>query len=127
VSTTPRHYQVTTTTSSREDATALAHLVVQRRLAACGQVSGPITSIYWWDGRLQTSDEWRCTLKTGAHALGPLMAALREAHGYTTPEIVATPIEDGDTDYLAWIDAETTAPSPAGPGPSAQAKAPGNL
>ncbi|MGD0381138.1 MAG: divalent-cation tolerance protein CutA [Acidimicrobiales bacterium] len=115
------HYQVTTTTSTEDDATALAQLCVERRLAACGQVSGPITSVYWWDGQLQRAQEWRCTLKTSAQALGPLKAALREAHGYTTPEIVATGIEDGDADYLAWIDAETSPRSPAGPGPSARA------
>jgi periplasmic divalent cation tolerance protein len=115
------HYQVTTTTSTRDDATALARLTVERRLAACAQVSGPITSVYWWDGELRSTHEWRCTLKTSAHALGPLKAALRDAHGYTTPEIVATLIEDGDDDYLAWIDAETSTPSPSSPGPSAPA------
>jgi periplasmic divalent cation tolerance protein len=84
------HYQVTTTTTAREKATELSHQVVEQRLAACAQVSGPVTSTYW--------------LKT----------ALRKTQGYmgfTTPEIVATPIEDGDADYLAWIDAETTAHS----------------
>jgi periplasmic divalent cation tolerance protein len=107
VGTMATHYVVTTTTSTRDDATRLATAAVERRLAACGQVSGPITSVYWWQDHLETADEWLCTFKTSATALGPLQEALRSAHTYTTPEIVATAIEGGDRDYLAWIEAET--------------------
>jgi periplasmic divalent cation tolerance protein len=106
-----KHYQVTTTTATRDDAARLGRLAVEQRLAACAQVSGPITSVYWWDGQVQTTGEWVCNLKTSATAVERLTAALRESHGYGTPEIVATPIEGGDADYLAWLDAETTAPS----------------
>jgi periplasmic divalent cation tolerance protein len=105
------HYQVTTTTTAKEKATRLAHLAVEQRLAACAQVSGPISSTYWWELQLETNDEWVCTFKTSALALEPLKTVLRETQGYmgfTTPEIVAIPIESGDADYLAWIDAETT-------------------
>ncbi len=109
------HYQVTTTTTAKEKATTLAHLVVEQRLAACAQVSGPITSTYWWNLELETNDEWVCTFKTSAAALESLKTTLRQEQGYmgfATPEIVAIPIEIGDADYLAWIDAET-APRPA--------------
>jgi periplasmic divalent cation tolerance protein len=109
-----RHYQVTTTTTAKDKATELSHLVVEQRLAACSQVSGPITSTYWWELKLETTEEWLCTFKTSAAALEPLKNVLRKTQGYmgfTTPEIVATPIEDGDADYLAWIDAETSAHS----------------
>jgi periplasmic divalent cation tolerance protein len=105
-----RHYEVTTTTTTRDDATRLARLAVERRLAACAQVSGPITSVYRWEGRVETNDEWICVFKTSAGALATLEDGIREAHGYTTPEIVAIPIEGGDADYLAWIDAQTTTP-----------------
>jgi periplasmic divalent cation tolerance protein len=112
-----RHYQVTTTTTSKDKATSLAHMVVERRLAAGAQVSGPITSTYWWELKLETTEEWLVILKTTASAVEPLKVTLRTEQGYmgfTTPEIVATPIEDGDSDYLAWIDAETSAAT-AGP------------
>jgi periplasmic divalent cation tolerance protein len=104
------HFVVTTTTSTQEEALRLGRLAVERRHAACAQIAGPVTSIYWWENRLETNDEWVCTFKTSATALAPLTATLREAHSYTTPEIVATPIEDGDVAYLAWIDAETSEP-----------------
>ncbi|HTZ08385.1 MAG TPA: divalent-cation tolerance protein CutA [Acidimicrobiales bacterium] len=104
------YFQLTTTTASRADAERLARLGVEGRLAACGQVSGPLTSVYRWEGAVQEAEEWRCTFKTSAHALERLCQLVRQAHDYTTPEIVATAITGGDPDYLAWIDDETTAP-----------------
>jgi len=102
------HYLVTTTASTEQEAARLGRLAVEQRHAACAQIAGPITSVYWWEDRLETNEEWMCTLKTSATALGALTATLREAHSYTTPEIVATAIVDGDPAYLAWIDAETS-------------------
>ena len=106
------HYQVTTTATTKDDAARLAHMAVEQRLAACAQVSGPITSVYRWEGRVETNDEWICVFKTSARARHALEEAIREGHRYTTPEIVAIPIEGGDAAYLAWIDAGTSPPSP---------------
>ena len=99
---------VTVTAPSAEEASALATTAVQRRLAACAQVSGPISSTYWWDGALTTAREWVCTFKTTGGVLDRLVAALREVHSYDLPEIVAVPL-GGDRSYLRWIDAETGA------------------
>jgi periplasmic divalent cation tolerance protein len=106
------HFQVTTTAGSRDDATRLARLGVEQRLASCAQVSGPITSVYWWDDVVHSGDEWVCVFKTSDAALEPLTTALRHAHTYETPEIVAVAIDDGDADYLAWVDAETARGAP---------------
>ncbi len=102
--------QVATTTETREDADRLARSAVERRLAACAQVAGPITSTYWWDEAVQTSSEWLCTFKTTAARLDELTAHLEAEHSYETPEIVATPIVAGSAAYLAWIERETAAP-----------------
>lgn len=102
------HVAVTVTAPSAEEATSLGAMAVERRLAACAQVSGPITSTYWWGGAITSAPEWVCTLKTAGGVLDQLIAALRAAHSYDVPEIVATPI-GGDRSYLRWIDAETGA------------------
>ena len=103
----PPRYLVTMTAPSAEEASRLGRAAVERRLAACAQVSGPISSVYWWDGEVTSSQEWLCTLKTTALRLEELTDQLRSMHSYDTPEIVATPIVAGDADYLAWVDAET--------------------
>jgi periplasmic divalent cation tolerance protein len=96
--------QVTTTVDSREAADRLAGLLVDERLAACAQVTGPITSTYWWQGRVERATEWACLLKTTVARLPALEARIRAEHPYQVPEIVAVPIVAGDPAYLAWIE-----------------------
>lgn len=103
----PETLVVTLTAPSTADAERLGQLALQGRLAACAQVSGPVSSTYWWDGEITTAAEWTCTLKTTSRRLPALMAALRAAHPYEVPEILVTSTVGGDPDYLAWVRAET--------------------
>ena len=93
-----------TTAGSEEEAGRIASLLVERRLAACVQVVGPITSRYRWRGGIEEGREWQCLAKTTSAAYEAVEAAIREAHSYDEPEIVATPIVAGSAGYLAWID-----------------------
>jgi periplasmic divalent cation tolerance protein len=99
--------QVLTTTDTREEADRLVRSAVDRRLAACGQVVGPISSTYWWNGAIETSSEWHCLFKTTALRLDELVAHVEAEHSYETPEVIATPIVSGSAAYLAWIARET--------------------
>ena len=101
-----RYVEVTSTAADAETADAIATEVVRQRLAACGQTSGPVTSRYWWQGELETSTEWRCTLKTRADLFERVEAAIRRLHPYDEPEILATPIIAGSESYLRWLDDE---------------------
>ncbi|MCX8035730.1 MAG: divalent-cation tolerance protein CutA [Candidatus Sumerlaeia bacterium] len=103
------YMQVTTTTETREQAGQIARGVVERRLAACAQIIGPITSTYWWKGRVETSDEWMVVMKTRAALLPQLQEAIRSLHTYEVPEIVAVPIAAGNPAYLQWLTEETSA------------------
>jgi periplasmic divalent cation tolerance protein len=104
-----RYCVVLTTVDSRAVADALSHDVVAARLAACGQVLGPITSTYWWQDELQTTQEWQVQFKTSFDRYSELAALLRARHPYDVPEIVCTPIIDGNPAYLRWLDTETAA------------------
>jgi periplasmic divalent cation tolerance protein len=97
------YVQVLTTAASEEEAGRIAVLLVERRLAACVQVAGPIVSRYRWQGELEEEREWHCLAKTTGGAYEKVEAAIREAHSYEEPEIVATPIVAGSAGYLAWI------------------------
>jgi len=99
--------QVVTTTDSRDEAERLARSAVERRLAACAQVAGPVTSTYWWEGAVQTATEWQCVLKTTAARFDELRAHVEREHSYDVPEIVATPIVAGGAAYLDWVRRET--------------------
>ena len=99
-------FEVTVTAPSEEVAGRLGRDVVERRLAACAQVGGPITAVYWWDGAIEQAAEWTLVCKTAPARLAALLEALRVAHPYDTPEILVTPVT-GDPDYLAWVEAVT--------------------
>jgi periplasmic divalent cation tolerance protein len=76
---------------------------VERRLAACVQVIGPIASRYRWKGEVQEEREWQCLAKTEAKGYDEVEAAIRETHSYEEPEILAIPILAGSSGYLGWI------------------------
>ena len=98
------YLQVLTTAGSKEEAGAIAAALIERRLAACIQISGPIASIYRWRGEIENAEEWQCLVKTAASRWDAVEAAIRELHSYEEPEIVATPIVAGSAGYLRWID-----------------------
>ncbi len=87
--------------------------MVERRLAACAQVVGPITSTYRWEGKVEEAEEWLVLLKTTADLFDELAAGVREVHSYDVPEIIAVPVQEGSADYLAWITQETGSGSDA--------------
>ena len=98
------YIHVHTTTATEADAQRIASALVERRLAACVHVSGPITSTYRWQGKVETAQEWHCVAKTRRDRYAAVEAAVIELHPYDTPEIVATPIVAGSQRYLTWLD-----------------------
>ncbi|HEU4706235.1 MAG TPA: divalent-cation tolerance protein CutA [Solirubrobacterales bacterium] len=103
------YVQILTTAGSEEEAGRIAALLVERRLAACVQVVGPVASRYRWQGAVEEAHEWQCLAKTTRAAYEAAEAAIREAHSYEEPEIVAIPILAGSAGYLAWIDENVSA------------------
>jgi periplasmic divalent cation tolerance protein len=95
--------QVVTTTAEKKHAETLAQAVLERRLAACVQVGGPIESRYWWNNRLEVATEWTVTIKTRRDLYKPLEKLLLELHPYDQPEIIATPVADISAGYLKWL------------------------
>ena len=96
-------WQVATTTGTREIAERIAVELVDLRLAACAQVSGPIASTYRWQGQIENAEEWLCTAKTEKSQLGAIQEVLKRLHPYEVPELIATPIVGGSEAYFAWL------------------------
>jgi periplasmic divalent cation tolerance protein len=94
--------EVRTSVASRDDADRLARDVVAAWLAACAQVTGPVTSYYHWKGALERSEEWQCHLKTTRTRWPDVERFLRENHPYELPEIVMLPLA-GSEAYLDWV------------------------
>jgi periplasmic divalent cation tolerance protein len=95
---------VLTTAASREEAEKIAHALVERRLAACVNIVGPIHSVYRWQGKVETAAEELLLIKTTAAQFDSVANAIRELHSYDLPECIQLPIESGSAEYLKWIE-----------------------
>jgi len=93
-----------------DTAARLAEAAVAANAAACGNLVGPISSIYRWKGKIERSEEVLLLLKTTAKAYDRLEALLQEQHPYEVPEILATPVTRGLTSYIDWVKACTRKP-----------------
>jgi periplasmic divalent cation tolerance protein len=107
------HLQISTAVSTRDEADRIAAALVERRLAGCVQIVGPVQSVYRWQGALERAEEWLCVVKTRSEQFGAVASAIRELHSYECPEIIATAIVAGSADYLAWLAAQTRPDQPS--------------
>lgn len=100
------YIQIITTTSNMTDAQRIAQVIVEKRLAGCVQIVGPIQSTYRWEGEVQRNEEYMCILKTRADLYDRLYQAVKDIHPYEVPEFLATPVVQGNQSYLDWLGGE---------------------
>jgi periplasmic divalent cation tolerance protein len=87
-----------------EEADRIAGALVEGKHAACVTRVGPVRSVYRWKGEVERADEVLLIAKTRTDRFEELRRAVLAAHSYEVPEIIALPIEAGETAYLNWID-----------------------
>jgi len=97
------YVQLSTTTSTADEAEAIATALVDLRLAACVQILPQVRSVYRWQGKVEQANEWLCLVKTHRRLLPQVEAEIGRRHSYECPEIVAVSIEAGSTAYLQWL------------------------
>jgi periplasmic divalent cation tolerance protein len=98
---------VLTTAGSQEEAGKIARALVERRLAACVNIVPQIESVYRWQGKMETAQEWLLLIKTQAELFERVHDAVKELHSYDLPECVMLEVSAGSQQYLEWI-AENT-------------------
>jgi periplasmic divalent cation tolerance protein len=94
---------VLTTTPNADEAASLARGIVEAKLAACVQILPQMTSVYFWEGKVQTEPEHLLLLKTLEEKFDALSEFIRKNHSYDVPEIVALRAEDVSAGYLEWM------------------------
>ena len=92
------------TCPDQQTAQALANRLITERLAACVNIFPGVTSIYPWQGEVETAQEYLLLIKTRQEYFNSLAVLIKSLHPYQLPEIVAVNIERGTTEYLQWID-----------------------
>ncbi len=98
--------QVFTTTETKDDAQKIAQVLLEKRLAGCVQIVGPITSSYWWEDEITSSEEYLCLIKSRDDLFPQVEKTIQEVHPYDVPEILAVTVPAGSQAYLDWLNKE---------------------
>ena len=94
---------ILTTAGSQEEADKIAHALVERRLAACVNIVPQIKSVYPWQGKVETAQEWLLMIKTQVEFFERVRDVVKELHSYDLPECVMLEVSAGSQEYLDWI------------------------
>jgi len=86
------------------DVKGFSKRLVEEKVAACVNIVSNVRSYYWWEGKVETGDEYLLVIKTKAELLSKLLDVVKEYHPYSIPEVIAVPIVAGNSSYLRWID-----------------------
>ncbi len=98
---------VLTTAGSHDEARKIAHALVERRLASCVNIVPRIESVYRWQERIESAEEWLLMIKTRANMFDRVRDAIEELHSYELPECIMLEIAEGDKKYLEWLEKNT--------------------
>ena|SRR5215204_5487307 len=94
---------VLTTTSDADEAEKLARIIVADKLAACVQILPKMTSVYFWEGQVNSEQEHLLLIKTLEEKFDALSEFIQKNHSYDVPEIVAINADRISEDYLSWV------------------------
>ena len=94
------------TVSTSEEAHKIAEVLLNQRRVACVNIVPGVSSLFWWQDKLDSAQESLLIVKTKTSQLNEVVRLVKEIHSYDVPEIIATPIIGGNQDYLEWIDKE---------------------
>lgn len=98
------------TAKDEDEARGIGRALLEARIAACINILPVMHSMYWWEGVIQEEREVVLVAKTTGALVGKATERIKELHSYDCPCVVAIPIEDGNQDFIRWIEQETQSP-----------------
>jgi len=99
------HILILMTASTKEEATKIVRCLLEEKLIACGNIVGPIDSLFWWKEKIDETTEFLVLMKSCSMLFSKISKRVKEMHSYEVPELIALRIEKGLPAYLSWIDA----------------------
>jgi periplasmic divalent cation tolerance protein len=94
------------TTEAGEEAQLMSRALLEQRKAACINIVPKVSSLFWWQGNIESAQESLLVVKTRASLLDEIVQLVKEIHSNDIPEIIALPIIGGNQDYLEWVGKE---------------------
>ncbi len=94
---------VLVTAKDRKEAEKISRGLLGAKLIACANIVEGVQSLFWWQGKIDSSKEVLLVLKTKKILFKKVLNQVKSLHSYQTPEIIALPLVAGSEDYLRWI------------------------
>lgn len=94
---------ILTTASGEEEGRSIANTLVEKQLAACVNIIPKISSVYRWEGQIQSETEVLLLIKTTKDLEAEVYREVQKEHSYDTPELITLPIINGSEKYLDWM------------------------
>ena len=94
---------VMVTTASKQEAEKIAQRLLDKRLIACANIVGPVSSLFYWSGKMERTEEYLIFMKSRRNAFEKLEETVKALHSYEVPEILVLPIVEGSKAYLRWL------------------------
>ncbi|MDH7477826.1 MAG: divalent-cation tolerance protein CutA [Candidatus Bathyarchaeota archaeon] len=94
---------VLVTAANREEAEKISKALLNERLIACANIIGPSHSLFWWNEKIESAEEYVLLMKTRIDMFERLVEKVKVLHSYEVPEIIVTPILKGFKPYLEWL------------------------
>ncbi len=91
------------TVSDEKEATKIIHSLLKDRLIACANIVGPVSSLFWWKGKIDKANEFLVIMKSRKNLFKKLSERVKELHSYEVPEVIALPVIEGLPSYLNWL------------------------
>lgn len=95
------------TCANEQEARTIAGALLEKQLIACANLLPPITSIYRWEGKLETSQEVVLLLKTRSALFGAVEREVMAMHSYECPCLIALDVTHAHAAFLQWVREQT--------------------
>lgn len=93
------------TASDKKEALKIVHLLLDERLIACANIVGPVSSLFWWEGKIDQASEFLVIMKSRKDLFKRLCERVKETHSYEVPEVLELPVTESLPSYLEWLSA----------------------
>ncbi len=92
-----------TTVPNEQCGKDLANQLLSARLAACINLLPEMSSMYYWQDKIECDTEHQMLIKTNRKHLTAIEQLMQKHHPYDIPELIVLEITSGSNDYLNWM------------------------